>query len=290
MAFSWFVQRNGNEEGPLPTARIAEMARDGSVLPHDYVRRSDMEKWVPAGKVKGLQFRSATSTVALPAPEAQIIDRIRTSDGREIELLSNETWRCRTEESSVVQAMSQPHPANVSTFRGFQFRKTRWGMSEREVRDSETSDPAFESTDALGFQSIVAGLSCETFYIFIDNQLVRGKYVFNERHSNNNHYISDYVTLKELLTEKYGLPLSRDNRQRDQIWLNDLYQDDSDDWGTAVAAGHLVYLTEWQQEETKIGLILRGDNYDISLAIEYASKEHEGLEEQSRQQKHLEDL
>jgi len=219
-----------------------------------------------------------------------MIDKLRASDGREIEVLSNGTWRYRTEETAIVPMPSQSLPPNVSTFRGFQFRKTRWGMSEREVRDSESSDPARESTNVLGFQSSVAGLSCETYYIFFDSQLVRGKYLFIERHSNDNHYISDYVTLKELLTEKYGLPLARDGRLIDQIWMNDLYQDDPDDWGTAIGAGHLVYVSEWQQEETKVCLILRGDNYEIQLAIEYSSKQHEGLEEQSRQQKHLEDL
>jgi hypothetical protein len=126
--------------------------------------------------------------------------------------------------------------------------------------------------------------------IFVDDQLVRGKYAFSETHSNDNHHITDYMALRKLLTEKYGLPVARDARDADQLWLNDLYRDDADSWGTAVSAGQLVYLSEWHQDDTLITLCLSGDNYEVQLAIEYIGKAYERLEEQMKQQKHLGEL
>lgn len=38
------------------------MSRDGGLTPADRVRRSDMEKWTPASRVKGLEFNSETTS------------------------------------------------------------------------------------------------------------------------------------------------------------------------------------------------------------------------------------
>ena len=52
----------------------------------------------------------------------------------------------------------------------------------------------------------VAGMPAHIFYMFDQNKLVGGGYVFNEKHSNNNNYVDDYLKVKLILEEKYGKP------------------------------------------------------------------------------------
>lgn len=289
MATSWFVRIGDREQGPLSAARLAEMASNGVFAPHDYVRRSDMEQWVPAGKVKGLVFRSSTADAGQAADTIFVSETLQTSSGRDVELLSNGTWRYKCVEFPPSSLSRIEVPKN-SPESEFTFRKTRWGTTEREVRDSESGDPIHEQDGILLYSSRIAGLSSEVVYIFSENILVRSKYIITERHSYDFDYISDYMSIKELLSEKYGLPSGRNERFGDQIWKNDLYQDEPDDWGTAVGAGHLVYLSEWRTGGTSISLVLRGDNFDITLVIEYVSLQHAQIENELRQRRNLDDL
>jgi hypothetical protein len=294
MSYSWFLQRNGEEEGPLSSARIAEMARDGILRPDEYVRRSDMEKWVPAGKVKGLAFRAAGGSAVSAQPVGQTLDEVQTSDGRRVVLLSDGTWKYKTLALPAPSNVAQPAPSAgrpatpIPT--GPHFRRASWGMSELEVRDSEDQEPIRERPNVLVFAGRVAGLPCDFIYIFVADQLVRTKYIFTVEHSYDNDFIQDYDSLKTLLKEKYGLPVSRNGKQSEQLWTNDLYQDDPEDWGMAISMGHLMYCSNWSTPDTDIFLMLTGDNYEIELLIEYTSKSHAEMEDETTQQRHLEDL
>lgn len=292
MSYSWYLQRNGEEDGPITSARIAEMARDGNLTPDEYIRRSDMNKWIPAGKVKGLHFSASSAVNPERDAEIEIVEELTTASGKVVVLLSNGTWRFKAVNVLIQQPEPKPDQVQLPGVapQGFHFRKSRWGMSEREVRDSEPHEPTLTPSDALFYEGHIAGLPCQIIYVFVQNQLVRTKYLFSIEHSNENHFIGDFITVKDLLSEKYGLPVAKDGSHGDAIWMNDLYRDDPDDWGTAIAAGHLAYLAEWDLPDTKIGILLRGDNYEIQLTVEYYGKEYEGLEEETRQQQYLEDL
>ena len=63
-----------------------------------------------------------------------------------------------------------------------------------------------------------------------------------------------------------------------------------EDWGTAVAIGHLSQYTIWKLEDTQLILLLTGDNYEISLGIDYASLKFGILEEKKNEEKALDDL
>lgn len=91
------------------------------------------------------------------------------------------------------------------------FRKTKWGMSIAEVKSSEPLDVVKEKDDLLGYKTNVIGKDVFVAYFFIDNQLVRARYVLAESHSNNNDYIIDYNDFKEILIKKYGPPKKRRN-------------------------------------------------------------------------------
>ena len=98
--------------------------------------------------------------------------------------------------------------------------------------------------------------------------------------SNKNDYIADYKNLKEILAEKYGSPLF--DRE---VWKNELYRDDYQDWGLAISVGHLVYATQWETDKTYISILLQGDNFKINLGIYYESKQLKPLREEVEQKK-----
>ena len=163
------------------------------------------------------------------------------------------------------------------------FRKTTWGMSLEQVKASESLE-IFEQMggDALAYKVTVAGKDMLLGYIFIDDQLVRAKYLLIEPHINMNDYITDYSDLKRILEKKYGRP------EYDKIfWKNDLLKNSYSKWGIAVSAGHLVYLSKWETLCTKISLALTGDNAEIDCFIIYTGKNFVKLIEKFKDQKRL---
>jgi hypothetical protein len=123
-------------------------------------------------------------------------------------------------------------------------------------------------------------MPCLISYYFAENQLVAGRYIFLSEHSNKNLYINDYDDIKESLIKKYGQP----NVDR-PVWNNDLYKNDPSEWGMAISVGHLSYTAGWQLANTQIILHLGGDNYDITLGLDYHStlKSHEDLRTKAKE-------
>jgi len=150
----------------------------------------------------------------------------------------------------------------------FNFRSVNWGMSKNEVKEKETAKLMGDIGDSLFYKTNVAGFSCVLGYSFANDKLVRGAYIIEEKHSNYNLYIQDYNKLKELLTKKYDTPIEDSHK-----WFNDLYKDDPEEYGMAVAVGHLRYAADWNINNTLIQLRLYGDNYKINLMVAYDSKE-----------------
>jgi hypothetical protein len=163
------------------------------------------------------------------------------------------------------------------------FRQTTWGMNSSQIVSAEGKQPVFQdkrsSIQMLGYSDQIANLNCNVIYILAYDQLVRTKYRISEKHTNNTEYLSDYDRLKEGLSTKYGKPVS------DTIhWKDNLYKSDPSHWGMAVAVGHMVKFTRWENPRTIIILYLTGDNFEIDLGIEYSSKELRALEEKAKKE------
>ena len=155
-------------------------------------------------------------------------------------------------------------------------RNVSWGMTMSDVQDAEKEAEFIgKFDDNLLYKTSVNGLDFKLGYYFIDDKLYNAAYILDETHTSENQYISDYENLKAILTEKYGIP----NIDK-VIWKDDLYKDNQNDWGFAVSIGDLAYLTQWQSHETKIGIFLAGDNYDVALGIVYDSNELSPIAEQ----------
>ncbi|VVM72412.1 hypothetical protein PS645_01831 [Pseudomonas fluorescens] len=188
------------------------------------------------------------------------------ADGRKVVLNKDGTWEYQT---SIV----------ASSGAGNNFRKLSWGTHRLNIKQSEPSTSWLEGEGYLGFESALGGNECLVLFVLLNDILVRGKYVFNQKFANDNTYLSKFDEFKEMLQKKYGAPES-DN----EYWLNDLYQDDYQSWGMAVSAGHMSRFTTWIDGATKICLSLAGESFQCDLSIEYSSIEYEAEE-----RKHNED-
>lgn len=165
------------------------------------------------------------------------------------------------------------------------FRKNKWGASKEKVMNDETLKLLQQDENILVYRSTVLGLNALIGYIFTGDKLTRGKYIFQEEHSNKSDFISDYESMKKILTKKYG------NAKKDKtIWKNELYKDDFQDWGTAISIGHLLYYATWETEKSNITLMLSGENYKIDLLIEFISKELKDYEENIKEKEVLDDF
>ena len=159
------------------------------------------------------------------------------------------------------------------TFRGYD-----WGTSKEEIMKNEiTSDMVadvdyLEEDDGLLINGqSVAGLDALVLYNFTDNGLDSGVYSITEKHTNKTDYYRDYEDLVKKYTDKYGTPVI-DQAQ----WKDDLYKDDPDDWGMAVAVGDVTFVSKWEKADgSTTGIMLKGDNYEINLAIIYQSPDYE---------------
>jgi len=199
----------------------------------------------------------ASCTVALAA-------RATTEDGGVVELHDDGTWE--------YAETPEPTPSGG-------FRQASWGDSPEQVRASEKAkyEPAMSSEGMEAYSTTVLGIDAYVGYFFVNEKLCRARYLFADKHTNENSYIVDYRNVKKELTNKYGAP-----GEDETLWLDDLYQDDFSEWGFAVSLGHLVYFSTWETGEAEIRLLLSGDNYDITLACEYMSK---ALKDEEQRQK-----
>jgi hypothetical protein len=198
-----------------------------------------------------------------------------TLSGDEVNLFENGTWEFASS-------------ANNSSEVGFNvadqdFRKIGWGNNMAAVLASQPSEPDFSDDETIAYDGSLAGNSCTICYDFINGKLYSGRYVFADIYSENSRYIEFFESLKDQLSKKYGNP-----KISNYVWANELYQDDINEWGTAVSADHLTLIASWQSESSDIDLVCRGVDYEIKIIIQYQSKNLRG-EAESKFEQELQD-
>lgn len=151
------------------------------------------------------------------------------------------------------------------------FRGIPWGSSRDYVKASETLTPSYQDAKELDYQAVVAGFDVGVVYAFVpgSGELAMAGYVFHVDHTDTNLYIDDYDKVKAILAAKYGPP-SVDTVD----WKSDLFKGDKSSYGLAVATGAASYVSVWYVGEERISLVLKGDNYQISLIAGYTSNEY----------------
>lgn len=166
------------------------------------------------------------------------------------------------------------------------FRGVPWGTSPEVAKSREGVAPSSESDTLLFWSgSRLGNLKCDVIYLYVNNILIRGKYLVDEEWVNENRYIDEYGVLKGLLTKKYGAPV-----KDDEFWSNYLWNGNYDDWGKAVEQGHLSMYASWSTDDSNIILFLSGENYNSFLGVEYVSVRLGGIEDELNESSVLSDL
>ncbi|MBX9679647.1 MAG: DUF4339 domain-containing protein [Gemmataceae bacterium] len=63
----WYVKRDDKKYGPYSSTQLVEMAKQGQVLPLDWVAGGEAGQWMPASQVKGQFGPSPQGTIAPPS-------------------------------------------------------------------------------------------------------------------------------------------------------------------------------------------------------------------------------
>lgn len=123
----------------------------------------------------------------------------------------------------------------------YTFRKTFWGMSIDEVIQNEGEPEVKDATMLVYKDKYIGKKHCSIGFVFSDNKLVRAKYLFDEKHSNDNLFLDDFNDISKLLEMKNGK-----SHNEGKVWKNELYKGDEDNYGMAVSKGDLILYQKWR--------------------------------------------
>ncbi len=155
------------------------------------------------------------------------------------------------------------------------FRGYAWGTSLADIVNAELTSSMVSGVDYTLSNNVLFILDGEVSNYktnvgyFFDSALKLGKaaYLLDEEHIDYYNYYEDYCNLEELYETKYGTPA-----KQEAVWTNDLYKENKEDWGTALAAGHVTFYTEWEDSDGNSILMENfGDNAQIYTRITYKS-------------------
>ena len=170
-----------------------------------------------------------------------------------------------------------PMPTGEDGFGGL-----KWGASTKDLRKKVPKAKQGSNESMWMVEQRLTGRDAMVGYAFVDDMFAVALVFFTVEYVNNNKYLDDHDEVRDLLTAKYGTPTlsSRD------YWSDDLYRDDPDNWGMAVATGRLTRISTWETPTTEIELVTKGENFKLSNRIRYGSKKLEKrFDEQAQKRK-----
>lgn len=71
-----------------------------------------------------------------------------------------------------------------------------------------------------------------------------------------------------MLRKKYGEP----TEARD-LWTDNVFKDDPNNYGTALATGSLMKASKWELDNTDIFHVVTGENFKVQHVIEFSAKQ-----------------
>ena len=156
---------------------------------------------------------------------------------------------------------------SLQSFAQNDFRKMSWGDSSAQLKakypnvnwESETDG----STKVYYTDDYVGGLAAKIAYLFIENKLQVGAYLFEEEHSANNLYYDDFLSISSLLNKKYDM-------EKNESWNDTSWKGDDDYIGHALAMGNVEIEEKYEDEQTAIVHVISGDGL-IEHTLRYAS-------------------
>jgi hypothetical protein len=212
-------------------------------------------------------------------------DKIITiDDGQKVILKDDGTWKYITNPRETETLKKAPYQENedntpaiptskdistivdeLKTASPSDFKNTRWGMSEEQVKRIERLKLIEEGKDFLKYDYTLIGMNCNVIYYFTDGKLSSARYTMKQKHHDPALFSEDFIALKKHLLLLYGPCVSFKD-----IWQDDQFKTDESKWGFAVSLGFLTRLVTWKNGETEIVLRMAGQNHEIFINIEYA--------------------
>jgi hypothetical protein len=159
----------------------------------------------------------------------------------------------------------------------YDFRKTNWGMSPKQVRAVEVGKLYDKSGNSqkrtLWFLIEESGWGnyrkrLYALYFFLEDELWCARYVTLATFTDKYEWIREHRDWQFKITEKYGEFLA--NRSK---WYGP-YLKDPAKWGIAVSVGDIEFNQVWRTSTTGIELRLWGDDGRSHLHITYTDLTH----------------
>lgn len=151
------------------------------------------------------------------------------------------------------------------------FQSSNWGDSIEEVKLTENEQQWYQSVSPDSTQSAAyyegqfENLPAIIFYAFSNNELIWGKYVFTQEHSDHAQYYTDYTIINSVLQKKLGTV------DANYIFSTDIEKQTPAQWGETIYQGELLVQTNWDKKRTKVMHAIFGENHEVTHSIEYNS-------------------
>ena len=173
--------------------------------------------------------------------------------------------------------LTQPQ---LSWSEDYDFRQTKWGMTQNDVISAEEKmDPVERTEGMITYKTKISNKNVLLSYLFVQDKLIGALYKLEDNYLNSDHFIQTYLQFKQTLTKKYGPP-SREITN----WLNDTYRNNPKKWGLAMSLGHTEYASFWKTQHTTIECSLREENYDVLCLLKYWSIAYSHLLEEVKKE------
>jgi hypothetical protein len=170
--------------------------------------------------------------------------------------------------------------SELSWGENYDFRLTKWGMTQNDVISSEEKmDPVERTENMIMYKTQISNKNVVLNYLFAQDKLVGAFYKLDDNYLNSDHFIQTYLQFKQVLTKKYGPPSEEFTN-----WLNDTYRNNRKKWGLALSLGHTEYATFWKTQNTTIECSLREENFNVLCLVEYWSIGYSHLLEEGKKE------
>jgi len=184
---------------------------------------------------------------------------------------------CLESESKKLKAYESDKCKETSGGKTVLFGGVPWGSSRDQVIAAMGKQPTFTDNHTVVFDDHISEMPVHAIFLFADNQLTRGKYIFTTRHPAENTYLEEFGDIEKILARKYGEPAVSDT-----TWNNNMFKYVYKDYGLAVSLGHMSMLAGWKIGCVKLSHTLSGGNGQIQHGMEYYHLKMQSIEENAK--------
>ena len=151
------------------------------------------------------------------------------------------------------------------------FRKMNWGQSVEDLKTAYPKEQFFK-TNEEGFEvqnhfGTLAGLNVKIGYVFQDNKLCSGIYMFENNGKDTQLNLNDYMTISNILKKKYTM-------KNENEWFNTQWKDRPEFLKLALLQKH-VNLRETAENGNKfiVHTLTQDESLGLAHCLLYAPAE-----------------